>query len=229
MNLPDPRQKAAIDAAVSLINKTAASVADRVSDLLGTLSLSATKTAERDALLAGQFDLRRNMAAFHLTFRDQLREGITRDLAPRADGRRRHEPAEFARQLEAAGLVEIVLLADAMHRRQMGEALAKALHPSALLIDRNHQGRLAHGMNGRRQVLELCRIDVVAREEDDTADERVRQHLALFGVELGAFEVDHKRAECHGRQVSWIGSSTAIDSTWAVCGNMSRTPAAIRA
>jgi len=48
MNLPDPRQKAAIDAAVSLINKTAASVADRVSDLLGTLSLSATKPAERE-------------------------------------------------------------------------------------------------------------------------------------------------------------------------------------
>ncbi|MFO1335589.1 MAG: DUF1631 family protein [Piscinibacter sp.] len=95
MNLPDPRQKAAIDAAVSLINKTAASVADRVSDLLGTLSLSATKTAERDALLAGQFDLRRNMAAFHLTFRDQLRDGIARDLAPRADGRRRLEATDW--------------------------------------------------------------------------------------------------------------------------------------
>src|SRR5690606_33280052 len=87
MNLSDPRQKAAVDSAVSLINKTAASVADRVSDLLGTLSLSATKTAERDALLAAQFDLRRNMAAFHLTFRDTLRECITKDLSPRADGR----------------------------------------------------------------------------------------------------------------------------------------------
>jgi len=95
MNLSDPRQKAAIDAAVSLINKTAASVADRVSDLLGTLSLSATKTAERDALLAAQFDLRRNMAAFHLTFRDTLRECITKDLAPRADGRRRLEATDW--------------------------------------------------------------------------------------------------------------------------------------
>ncbi|MGD9835144.1 MAG: DUF1631 family protein, partial [Piscinibacter sp.] len=95
MNLSDPRQKAAVDSAVSLINKTAASVADRVSDLLGTLSLSATKTAERDALLAAQFDLRRNMAAFHLTFRDTLRECITKDLSPRADGRRRLEATDW--------------------------------------------------------------------------------------------------------------------------------------
>ncbi len=95
MNSTDPRQKAAIDAAVSLINKTAASVADRVSDLLGTLSISATKTADRDALLAAQFDLRRNMAAFHMTFRDQLRESIARDLAPRADGRRRLEATDW--------------------------------------------------------------------------------------------------------------------------------------
>ncbi len=95
MNLSDPRQKAALDAAVSLINKTAASVADRVSDLLGTLSISATKTSERDALLAAQFDMRRNMAAFHLAFRDTLRECITKDLAPRADGRRRLEATDW--------------------------------------------------------------------------------------------------------------------------------------
>lgn len=95
MNLSDPRQKAAIDAAVSQINKTTASVADRVSDLLGTLSISATKNSERDALLAAQFDMRRNMAAFHLAFRDTLRECITKDLAPRADGRRRLEATDW--------------------------------------------------------------------------------------------------------------------------------------
>ncbi|WP_298834570.1 DUF1631 family protein [uncultured Piscinibacter sp.] len=95
MNLTDPRQKAAIEAAVSLINKTAAAVADRVSDLLGTLSISATRTSERDALLAAQFDLRRNMSAFHLTFRDQLRACIAKDLAPRADGRRRLEATDW--------------------------------------------------------------------------------------------------------------------------------------
>lgn len=95
MNPTDPRQKAALDAAVSHINKTAASVADRVSDLLGTLSLSATRTSERDALLAAQFELRRNMAAFHLTFREQLRDCISKDLAPRADGRRRLEATDW--------------------------------------------------------------------------------------------------------------------------------------
>ncbi len=95
MNPTDPRQKVALDAAVSLINTTVASVADRVSDLLGTLSLSVTKTSERDALLAAQFDLRRNMANFHLVFRDQLRDGISKDLAPRSDGRRRLEATDW--------------------------------------------------------------------------------------------------------------------------------------
>lgn len=95
MNPTDPRQKVALDAAVSLINTTVASAADRVSDLLGTLSISATKTSERDALLAAQFELRRNMANFHLVFRDQLRECISKDLAPRADGRRRLEATDW--------------------------------------------------------------------------------------------------------------------------------------
>ena len=95
MNPTDPRQKVALDAAISLINTTVASAADRVSDLLGTLSISATKTAERDALLAAQFDLRRNMANFHLVFRDQLRDSISKDLAPRADGRRRLEATDW--------------------------------------------------------------------------------------------------------------------------------------
>jgi hypothetical protein len=95
MNPTDPRQKVALDAAVSLINTTVASAADRVSDLLGTLSLSATKTSERDGLLAAQFDLRRNMANFHLVFREQLRDGISKDLAPRADGRRRLEATDW--------------------------------------------------------------------------------------------------------------------------------------
>ncbi|TXC65254.1 DUF1631 domain-containing protein [Piscinibacter aquaticus] len=93
MNLSDPRQKAAIDAAVSQINKTTASVADRVSDLLGTLSISATKTAERDALLAAQFDLRRNMAAFHRLSRHAARvhhqgSGAARRRPPTTGGDR---------------------------------------------------------------------------------------------------------------------------------------------
>jgi hypothetical protein len=92
----DPRQQAALDTAVHQVKTTAASVADRVSDLLGTMSLSATRTADRDLMLATQFEMRRNMATFHLVFRDRLRESINKDLSPRDDGRRRLDATDWA-------------------------------------------------------------------------------------------------------------------------------------
>jgi hypothetical protein len=70
MNPTEPRLQAALDAAINQIKATAAAVADRVSDMLGTMSLSATRISERDLMLSSQFEMRRNMASFHLTFRD---------------------------------------------------------------------------------------------------------------------------------------------------------------
>lgn len=95
MSLIDPRQQAAMDAAVNLIKNATASVADRVADLLGTMSLSATRIAERDLMLSTQFELRRNMASFQLTFREALRDSIAKDMAPREDGRRRLEATDW--------------------------------------------------------------------------------------------------------------------------------------
>lgn len=95
MNPTEARLPAALDAALNQIKATAAAVADRVSDLLGTMSLSATRIAERDLMLSAQYEFRRNMAAFHLTFRDTLRESVAKDIAPRQDGRRRLEMTDW--------------------------------------------------------------------------------------------------------------------------------------
>ena len=95
MNPTDPRLQAALDAAINQIKTTAATVADRVSDLLGTMSLSATRISERDLMLSSQFEMRRNMASFHLTFRDALRDSVAKDIAPRDDGRRRLEATDW--------------------------------------------------------------------------------------------------------------------------------------
>jgi hypothetical protein len=95
MNPTEARLPAALDAALNQIKATAAAVADRVSDLLGTMSLSATRIAERDLMLATQFELRRNMANFHLTFRDSLRESVAKDIAPHGDGRRRLDMTDW--------------------------------------------------------------------------------------------------------------------------------------
>ena len=78
---------------------------------------------------------------------------------------------------------------------------------------------------------------VVAREQDDAADQRMAQHLAVLGRQLEAGDIDHQWAQGHGLSIlsSVLSpehplygalSSTAMDSTCVVCGNISSTPAA---
>lgn len=95
MNPIELRQQAALDAATQQIRTVAASVADRVSDLLGTMSLSATRISERDLMLGAQFELRRNMAVYQLRFKENLRDSVAKEIAPRADGKRRLEATDW--------------------------------------------------------------------------------------------------------------------------------------
>jgi Protein of unknown function (DUF1631) len=88
MTPTDPRLQAALDAATSQIQTTAAAVADRVSDMLSTMAESSTRIIERDLMLLARVDLIRNIAAFHAAFRDVLREKVGGDLAPRGTPRR---------------------------------------------------------------------------------------------------------------------------------------------
>lgn len=119
MNPTEARLPAALDAALNQIKATAAAVADRVSDLLGTMSLSATKIAERDLMLSAQYEFRRNMAAYHLTFRDALRESVAKDIAPRDDGRRRLEMTDW----QSLSLVEDHEVEQRMQSERIGQQI----------------------------------------------------------------------------------------------------------
>ena len=77
---------------MSQIQTTAAAVADRVSDMLSTMAESSTRIIERDLMLLARVDLLRNIAVFHATFREALREKVHDDLAPRGTTRR-HQAA----------------------------------------------------------------------------------------------------------------------------------------
>ena len=70
------------------IQTTAAAVADRVSDMLGTMAESSTRIIERDLMLLARVDLLRNIASFHAAFRDVLRDKVNGDLAPHGTSRR---------------------------------------------------------------------------------------------------------------------------------------------
>jgi hypothetical protein len=99
----DPRQQAALDAAMNQIKATVASVADRVSETLGLMSRSATRTSDRELMNTAQFDLRRNMGPFQLAFRDKLRERVDHELTPRI---------EMARKLAATDWQSLSLVDD---------------------------------------------------------------------------------------------------------------------
>ena len=171
MNPTDPRQQAALDAAVHQIKTTVSSVADRVSDLLGTMSLSATRISERDLMLSAQFELRRNMASFHLVFRDQLRESINKEIAPREDGRRRLEATDWhSLSLVDDQEVEQRLYADRIGAQIAQECEWEQRELAAYMGARLKPGRADEDRNPLRPaVLGLClyrSIESVSKDAD---------------------------------------------------------------
>jgi hypothetical protein len=85
--------------------------------------------------------------------------------------------------------------AQGSHWRQAGETVAEALHPAPFVIDGNQQWRLSAGRGWRRQGRQLRWIGVVARKQDDAADQRMAEALTVEIGQFGAGDVDHQRAE----------------------------------
>ncbi len=123
--------------------------------------------------------------------------GSEREVQPAGQQLGSHQPSERARHRQPLLCIGIEALADPPQRRQGRETLAKTLHAAAFVVDRDQQRRAAHRSNLSHQRAQLCAIDVVAREQDHAAHERMRQHLAIFGAELGAGDIDHQRAQRH--------------------------------
>ena len=88
MSPTDHRLQAALQAAVNRIKRTAASTAERTSDVLGTAALSAAGGGQRDAYLALQFDFNRTLAPFNQRFGEVLDEKVAAEIAPRPAGAR---------------------------------------------------------------------------------------------------------------------------------------------
>lgn len=89
MNVTDPRSQAAFDAAIHHIRTTTAAVADRVATHLGILASSASRIAERDALVTAQLDLRRNMSTYVLVLGDTLSKRVAREINPQIEASRK--------------------------------------------------------------------------------------------------------------------------------------------
>jgi len=80
----------------------------------------------------------------------------------------------------------------------MPRSRAETLHAAAFVIDGDQQRRISHRMDLLDKRAQLRRGEVVAREQDHAADQRMRQYFPVGGCQLGSGNVDHQRSQGHG-------------------------------
>src|ERR1700757_2865778 len=110
-----------------------------------------------------------------LTPRSRSTQGAKEMSTPWARTPPRHSPAGLRGQREPGFGVGIELVPDAPCRRQDREAAAEALHPTAFVVDRDDEGWGTGGVDLGDESGELPGLDVVAGEEQHSADQRVAQ------------------------------------------------------
>ncbi|MNP16992.1 hypothetical protein D3C76_1094090 [compost metagenome] len=101
---------------------------------------------------------------------------------------RSHQPAALLGQVFG-----IVVVGNRAHRRQAYKALAQALHPATLLVDRQNQVR-ADGANRSGQFTHLTRTFDIAGKDDQAGHFGLAQQLAIFGGQPGTGDVHHQGA-----------------------------------
>ncbi len=122
MALNDPRMQAALEAALNQIKATVTSAVDRASGALGVQAVAASRTSDREALTAAQFDLRRNIGIFHRVVGDVLREKVDRQLAPREAGRRPLAATDW----QSLSLVDDNEVEERMHADRIAQMIGHA-------------------------------------------------------------------------------------------------------
>ena len=104
------------------IKATVSSTVDRASGALGVQAVSASRTSEREALVAAQFDLRRNIGIFHRVLGDVLREKINHQLTPREAGRRPLAATDW----QSLSLVDDNEVEERMHADRIAQMIGHA-------------------------------------------------------------------------------------------------------
>src|ERR1035438_2005302 len=117
MNPIEPRAQAALDAAMNQIRTAAATAAMRAAENLTTLAQNATKISERDQIIVTQQELRRSLGTFQSTLHEALREKVAKDIAPRADAKRKLESADW----ETLSLVDDLEVEERMNYTRLGQ------------------------------------------------------------------------------------------------------------
>jgi len=120
MNLIEPRAQATLDAAIQVVRTTIAAAATRVAEMLHTQAQVAIKITERDQLMLTQQELRRNFGSYQNAFSEALREKVTKELAPRADAKRKLESADW----QTLSLVDEAEVEEQMNFVRLGQMIS---------------------------------------------------------------------------------------------------------
>jgi Protein of unknown function (DUF1631) len=119
MRPTEPRLHSALEAAMNHVKVTAAAVAERVTEVLGTMARTTPGAADREQMLSAQQELRRNMAEFHRVFKEVLGEKMTLELAPRATAKRAVAVADW----ESLSLVEDDEVDERLHADRIAQQI----------------------------------------------------------------------------------------------------------
>ena len=113
------------------------------------------------------------------------------EVHPHGAQLRGHEPTDALRRL--AGALGLVAMQgpEAPRRRQAGEAGAETLHPPALLVHPNQQAWLPQTVNRPGEGRQLGRTLIVSGKQNDPADSRMAQQLAILRGQLGPVDIQH--------------------------------------
>ena len=126
MHSTDPRTHAAIEAALGVVMAGVTAVVDRTIQQTGQPGAAPAATVasavERDQLLAGQYDLRRNVGAFHRAFRQELREQVSKTLTNAAPQPRRTNITDW----QSLSLVDDTQVEEKLESDRVGQQIADA-------------------------------------------------------------------------------------------------------
>ena len=109
----------------------------------------------------------------------------------------RHHPSSNAGSPASEGRMPIMEHTVSRRRRQHTEAVPKALHSSALLIDRDEQWGLSQSVDSIAKGTQLLATPIVARKQNDASNAGVAQYLSLDFIEFDTRDTDHERSERH--------------------------------
>lgn len=119
MRPTEPRLQSALEAAMNHVKVTAAAVAERVTEVLGTMARSTPGAADREKMLSAQQDLQRNMLEFHRVFKEVLGEKMSHELATRPQAKR----AVAVSNWESLSLVEDDEVDERLHADRIAQLI----------------------------------------------------------------------------------------------------------